>query len=236
MPADAASPVPAAAPAVVALGTGAASTQSGLAGAAARLRIPIADSMPPHLPVEAVPRGWALKEFSGRASVMLMQAEPGLVFRLRSERTSFALYHDSVIDLDEFPVLSWWWKVVQLPARGDVRHQATDDQAAQVYVVFPRWPSPRTKSDVIGYVWDTAAPVNTRLVSAKASNVRIIVVESGPSRLGTWRRGQRNVRDDYIALFGRRPPRAGSIALMIDTDDTQGTAETLIGDLGFSRS
>jgi len=228
---DAAGPVPAAA-----LGTGAASTQPEHAPATAQLRIRIADSVPPYLPVEAVPRGWALKEFSGHASVTLMQAEPGLVLRLRSERTSFALYHDAVVDLDEFPVLSWWWKVMQLPVRGDVRHHATDDQAAQVYVVFPRWPSPRTKSDVIGYVWDTTAPVDTRLVSAKASNVRIIVVESGARGLGTWRRGQRNVRDDYIALFGRRPPRVGSIALMIDTDDTGGTAETLIGDLRFSRS
>lgn len=47
---------------------------------------------------------------------------------------------------------------------------------------------------------------------------------------------RRNVHEDYVALFGRRPPRVGSVVLMIDTDDTQGVAEALIGDLGFSRS
>ena len=37
-----------------------------------------------------------------------------------------------------------------------------NDQAAQVYVIFPRWPSLAT-SDVIGYVWDTQAPIGTAL-------------------------------------------------------------------------
>jgi hypothetical protein len=102
-------------------------------------------------------------------------------------------------------------------------------------VIFPRWPSPPTQSDVIGYVWDTRAPVGATLQHPRASNVRIIVVESGSGNLDTWMRPVRNVAEDYKALFGRQAPRVGKVALMIDTNDTRGEAEAFFGDLTFFR-
>lgn len=199
------------------------------------LKIPMSDEPPPRVPIEGVPLGWELREFTGHAEVELVRHERALALRLRSARTSFALYRDLVVSLDEFPTLAWSWKVVQLPAGGDVRERTRDDQAAQVYVVFPRWPSPRTRSDVIGYVWDTTAPVGTTVTSAKAPNVRIIVVESGGAHLGAWRRQQRNVAEDYEALFRRPPPRVGAIAVMIDANDTGSAAEAFVGELAFVR-
>ena len=56
--------------------------------------------------------------------------------------TSRAWQHRSrwnaAVDVDpaQTPFLSWQWKVAQLPERGDFRHSATDDQAAQVLVAF----------------------------------------------------------------------------------------------------
>ena len=46
---------------------------------------------------------------------------------------------------------------------------------------------------------------------------------------------QRDVARDYATLFGRQPPRVGQVAVMIDTNDTRGVAEALIGDLIFAR-
>jgi len=207
-----------------------------LAADAEGLKVPVSDDPPFRLPADGVPSGWGLREFAGRAQVVLVRGEGGLAVHLRSERASFALYRDVVVSLDEFPVLAWSWKVARLPAGGDVRAAARDDQAAQVYIVFPRWPSPRTNSDVIGYVWDTTAPVGTTVPSPKAPNVRIIVVASGATGLGAWQHYQRNVAADYGALFGRRPPRVGTIALMIDTNDTGTIAEATIGGLLFTRA
>ena len=200
------------------------------------LRVPMSDDPPARVPIEGVPPGWQLREFSGRAEVELVRGERALAFRLRSVRTSFALYRDVVVSLDEFPTLAWSWKVAQLPNGGDVRDKGRDDQAAQVYVVFPRWPAPRTRSDVIGYVWDTTAPVGTTVTSAKAPNVKIVVVESGGAHRGAWQRQRRNVAADYQALFRRSPPRVGAIALMIDANDTGSSAEAVIGDLAFERA
>lgn len=201
-----------------------------------RLRLPITDQVPPRLPAEGVPAGWELIEFSGRAAVELVRSEVGVAVRLESDRTSFALHRDAIVDLRKFPFLSWAWRVNRLPDGGDVRDRRTDDQAAQVYVIFPRWPTPRLASDVIGYVWDSRAPVGTRVQSPKASNVKVIVLESGRARIGTWQHEVRNVAEDYQALFGRQPPRVGKVALMIDSNDTASRAEALIADLAFSRT
>jgi hypothetical protein len=200
-----------------------------------RIRLRVADRVPLRLPAEGAPPGWAVREFVGRASIELVRDETRLALRLRSEQSSFALYRDVIVDPNEFRFLAWAWKVILLPEAGDVRERARDDQAAQLYVIFPRWPSPLTASDVIGYVWDSRAPVGTRITSTQAGNVKIIVVASGAAERGRWRPEQRDVVQDYVALFGRQPPRVGRIAVMIDTNDTRGTAETLVGDIVFAR-
>jgi hypothetical protein len=197
------------------------------------IRIPLTDRPPARLPAEGVPAGWHLKEFAGRADVELVQDDT-LALRLRSQRASFVLYRDLVVDVRSHPWLAWSWKVMRLPPGGDVRAGDADDQAAQVYVAFPRWPAPPERSHVIGYVWDTTAPVGTRLPSARAANVWLVVVASGVAGRGQWQRFQRNVAADYVALFGREPPRAGKIGVMIDSNDTGSEAEALVADLRFS--
>ena len=204
--------------------------------AAGRLRVRIADREPARLPSDGVPPGWTLKEFAGHAAIELVRSDGRLAARLHSDHASFAIHRDVVVELREFPYLSWTWKVTRLPAGGDVREAARDDQAAQLYVIFPRWPSPRTASDVIGYVWDSRAPAGTRIKHPRADNVRIVVVESGPARLSEWRTYERNVAADYTALFGRQPPRVGKLAVMVDSNDTRGEAEALFGDLIFART
>ena len=126
--------------------------------------------------------------------------------------------------------------MTRLPAQGDVREAARNDQAAQIYVIFPRWPHTQASSDVVGYVWDSQAPAGTQTAFAKHPNVRVIVLQSGTALTETWLREQRNVARDYVALFGRQPPRVGAIAIMIDSDDTRGEAEAYFGDLTFSRA
>jgi len=200
-----------------------------------RVLVPVSDDVPAHLPASGVPLGWELKEFTGDASVELVRNEGRVALRLRSAGTSFALHRDVVLDVRQFPSLAWSWKALRLPVAGDVRDPTHDDQAAQVYVIFPRWPSPATASDVIGYVWDSRAPAGTMLRHPRAPNVRIVVLQSGAGRLETWVREQRNVAEDYRALFGRQPPRLGKVALMIDSNDTHSEAEALFGDLTFSR-
>jgi hypothetical protein len=139
-----------------------------------------------------------------------------------------------VVDLSRQPILEWQWKVTELPAQGDARSPGADDQAAQIYVVVPRWPFPRVNSHVVGYLWDTRAPVGARVMRPDASNVRSIVVESGASRAGTWIGERRNVHADYVELFGQEPGLVGMIGIMSDSNHTGSQGVALLGDLIFS--
>lgn len=199
------------------------------------VRIPLSEHAPARFPAPGIPAGWQLKEFAGQADVELRRDEM-LALRLRSRHASYALYRDVAIDVRTYPWLSWSWKVVKLPAGGDLRAPGGNDQAAQIYVIFPRWPDPKQTSDVVGYVWDTSAPVDLRSSNAQAANVRVIVVASGPGRVGSWRRFERNIQRDYAGLFGRQPPQAGKVAVMIDSNDTRSDAEALVADIQFSRA
>lgn len=195
--------------------------------------VKIVDELVPKLPLSGPPPGWELKEFAGRAQVDVVRDEGRVAFRLGSERTSFALYRDVALDVKDFPLLTWSWKVTKLPTGGDIRERTSDDQAAQVYVIFPRWPFPRINSDVVGYIWDSRAPVGLKITSPQSSNVKLTVLESGAARLGKWIQEERNVYQDYVDLFGKEPPQAGKVAIMIDSNDTRSEAEAFFGDLAF---
>ena len=219
------------------------STQSSLmvakvprGGPGEQVAVKIVDEIPARLPFAGGPLAWELKEFAGRAQVEVVVDEDRIVFRLASERSSYALYRDVVLDVKEFPLLTWSWKVTKLPAGGDIRERTTDDQAGQVYVIFPRWPFPRINSDVIGYIWDSQAPAGLRVASPQATNVKLVVLQSGSVQLGQWVREERNVYQDYVELFGKEPPRVGQIAIMIDSNDTRSQAEVFVDDLAFRRA
>lgn len=200
-----------------------------------RVDVKILDAITTRLPHSGPPPGWELKEFVGRAQVEVVMDEGRVAFRLSSERTSFALYRDTTLDVKEFPILSWSWKVTRLPVGGDIRQRSRDDQAAQVYVIFPRWPFPRINSEVLGYIWDSRAPVGLQLASPQSANVKLTVLESGAERLGQWVREERNVYQDYVNLFGKEPPQVGKLAIMIDSNDTRSQAEAFFGELAFHR-
>jgi hypothetical protein len=77
--------------------------------------------------------------------------------------------------------------------------------------------------------------------NAYTERVRMVVVESGPARLGQWLRMQRDVAEDYRRAFGaddpevaRRPvPRVNAVVVSSDTDNTGETAEAYFGDVSF---
>lgn len=185
-------------------------------------------------PSNGPPQGWKVKEWKGRASFSVVAAESGPAIHLKSSSTSSALYKEMEFDIKDYPYLSWQWKATALPNGGDVRRKDKDDQAAQVYVVFPRWPA-AVNSRLVGYIWDSTAPAGSKVQSTKTGNTRYIVLRSGPGELGKWLREERNVYEDYKTLFKEEPPKAGSISVMIDSDDTKSAAESFIGNIVFSK-
>jgi Protein of unknown function (DUF3047) len=157
------------------------------------------------------------------------------VLRLRSQGDNSTITRDVSIDVKKFPILTWRWKIVTLPAGADSRRKETDDQAAQLYVTFPRFPT-AVRSRVIGYVWDTTAPVGTLVPSTNSNNVTYVIQRSGGADRDRWLTETRSVYDDYRRIFGEEPTdelRAVSVA--IDSNDTRSSAEAFVGEIRFRK-
>jgi hypothetical protein len=157
------------------------------------------------------------------------------VLRLRSQSDNSTITKDVSIDVKKFPILTWRWKVVTLPTGADSRRKETDDQAAQLYVTFPRFPT-AIRSRVIGYVWDTTVPVGVLVPSTNSNNVTYVVQRSGSADRNRWLTETRNVYEDYRRIFGEEPAEElQAVSVAIDSNDTRSSAEAFVGDILFRR-
>ena len=158
------------------------------------------------------------------------------VLHLKSQDEGSTISKDikGKVNLRETPILEWRWKVVTLPRGGDSRRNETDDQAAQIYVGWPRFLQ-SVRSRIIGYVWDTTAPVGTIVRSQKTGTITYVVIRSGSAGLGQWITEQRNVVDDFKKIYGDTPDNPGAVSVSIDSNDTHSTAESFIGEILFKR-
>jgi Protein of unknown function (DUF3047) len=157
------------------------------------------------------------------------------VLWLRSQGDNSTITRDVSIDVRTFPILTWRWKIVTLPAGADSRRKETDDQAAQLYVTFPRFPT-AVRSRVIGYVWDTTAPAGTVVPSTNSSNVTYVIQRGGSADRNRWLTETRNVYDDYRRIFGEAPAEAlRAVSVAIDSNDTRSSAEAFVGEILFRK-
>jgi len=139
-----------------------------------------------------------------------------------------------MVRLKATPVLEWSWKAVALPKGGNSCKKATDDQAAQVYVTWPRFPE-AVRSRIIGYVWDTTQPVGTICKSEKTGTVTYVVMRSGSADLDKWVTERRNVVEDFRKIYGEAPDDPAGVSISIDSNDTNSTAESFMGAIAFKR-
>ena len=186
------------------------------------------------LGARGVPEGWLGGQNWGlpQYDMTIEENEGHRVLHLRSKIESSVIRKDirGKVNLKETPILEWSWKAVALPKNGDCRKRSADDQAAQLYVVWPRFPE-AVRSQIIGYIWDTTAPAGSIVKSEKTSTVTYVVMRSGPADLGKWITERRNVVEDYKKIYGAEPDSPGYISIAIDSDDTTSFAESVFGSI-----
>jgi hypothetical protein len=177
---------------------------------------------------DGVPFGWQLKERSGKADFSVIEEDGIHALHLRSKETSYALQRQVNVDPQKYPVLSWKWKVTELPRGGDFRRSTTDDQAAQLFVAF-------SDRKVIAYIWDSSAPQGLMedAYALPFVTIKAIVVRSGPSETGKWITETRNAHEDYVKLFGDQPPKIGGIRIQINSQHTESSGESFFADVVF---
>lgn len=176
---------------------------------------------------------WEEKAFRGQTEYQVVPDEGGNCLQAQSRSAASGLIYRRQFDLKEFPVISWRWKVGNILENGDARNKAGDDYAARVYIVFPHWFPPKTRS--INYIWANRLPREEWVPNPFFANAVMVAVESGEEKTGQWIAERRDVYADYRAIFGEEPPLAGAVAIMTDTDNTGGKAIAWYDDLRIEK-
>lgn len=175
-----------------------------------------------------LPADWQVKVNHGRPDFSVCSDDLGPCLHLKSVKASFALERRVDIDAAEMPYLTWRWKVTQLPAGGDFRHPASDDQAAQVLVAF-------ADRRVLTYIWDTSAPKGAAQSASAIPLVHIfaVVCESGAADANQWVFESRNLAADYERAYGKPAPRVNGLRVQINSQHTGTVAESYFGEVAF---
>lgn len=148
--------------------------------------------------------------------------------------------------------LSWRWRVDLPNERADLRIKAGDDSAAEVCVMFdlPMSALPFFDRQVVRlarahstellptatvcYVWDSHLPIGTTLDNVYTRRVRTIVLQGQGAPTAAWRSERRDVRADFLQLFGDEAttvPGIVGVGIGADADNTQSRSLSYVADL-----
>lgn len=177
---------------------------------------------------------WQEKSFEGSTSYALVQEDVPMV-KASASGTASGLFLEREINITEYPVLYWSWKVEKGLPSHDETIKDGDDYAARVYVVVSGglffW-----KTIAINYVWSSNPSSDRTWPNAYAGdNAQMLAVRGSDNSQDEWHFESRNLRDDFSAFFGRDIEVIDGIAIMTDTDDTGRMALASYGEIYLAR-
>ncbi len=200
-----------------------------------------------------MPDGWkplTFKKIPKLTTYELIKDGEQVVVKATSDASASGLTKEVKIDPKEFPVVRWKWKIENLLKDSDATRKDGDDYPARIYITFEYDPDKvnvgkklKYKAGrvlfgdipigAINYVWERKAPVGAIIDNAYTDFVKMVVVESGPQKVGAWIDEERNIYEDYKKAFGEEPSIINGVAIMSDTDNTKERAVAYYGDITF---
>jgi hypothetical protein len=149
--------------------------------------------------------------------------------------------------------LQWEWKAVGVIPQADNADSQRDDAPLRILVAFDGNKSKLPLKEkltfemaslisgqelpyaTLMYIWSGKNAPNTVLNNAHTSRVKMIVVDSGWSNIGEWRKHERDLAADYKLAYGETPGNVIGIALLTDTDNTKSEVRAIYGDIELLR-
>lgn len=173
-----------------------------------------------------------------RRNVFSLASEPdgNHYLKIESDRSSSAKGVHLTFAPRQCPHVSWRWKISNTIAAADLRRKEGDDSAAKLYVVFtgPSFWNPLDKR-ILVYLWDHRAPIGT--ISPNVwlpAKERMVILESGTSKVGQWVNEQVHLVNDFARAFpGEEPGEVEGLAFLADTDNTRSRVTAGFDDLSI---
>ena len=195
-----------------------------------------------------IPEGWKPMRFSNvprETEYSLTQEDGPVVLKAESRHSASALIREVTVDSTRHPYLSWSWKTHEDCFSGSWRLPQTDDFPLRLFVIFERSGGFLSffkrlgsgfSGDAILYVADTTSPQDVGRSSHLSDRIKVVPL-TGPERTGrAWGTHVRNVRADYLELFGKHSRNVAAVAVMTDTDNSRTECVSYFGDIQFSEA
>ena len=191
-----------------------------------------------------VPKGWHLLRFRGsKRLTRYTPVEDGnnVYLRAESEGSAAPIYKIANFSPQDYPYISWRWKVDNILEKGNGYTKAGNDFAVSLGIIFD-YDSQRASlikslkysliklfygayppDYVILYVWGNGVHEKKGeiITNPYSEIVKMFVLENGSSHLHQWRKEERNILKDFKDAFGTYPEqRVGGIGIHTDSDNT----------------
>lgn len=156
----------------------------------------------------------------------------------QSAGSASALVYKDHFNVYEHPRARWRWKISNIYNNAPPQKKSGDDYPIRVYVVFKHDPETAGLLDkvkygvarklygeypphsTLNYVWANDDVQKTIITSPYTDKARLIALQKGGEKAGTWQDEEINILKDYRAAFGVDPPPTASLAIMSDSDNT----------------
>ena len=175
---------------------------------------------------------WQQKRFKGDTLYQLLKVDGRQVLKATSKASASALYRTVQVDLTKTPLLNWRWRVNSVESSLDPLTKAGDDFPARIYVVKKGFFPWQTKA--LNYVWANNKSNRSYWPNPFTASAVMIPVKAGRNGLGQWHSQQVDVRADFMRIFNLSVEQIDGVAIMSDSDNSQGTTEAYFGELYFS--
>jgi hypothetical protein len=162
--------------------------------------------------------------------------------KAESNASASALVYKEKFNVYDHPIVRWSWKVNNVYQNADPEKKSGDDYPVRVYIIFKYYPDTAGALDkvkygvtkrlygdypphsTLTYVWANDTEQKAIIASPYTDKARIIALQRGSQKVGTWQHEEANILQDYKKAFGVDPPKIASIAIMNDSDNTGQTS------------
>jgi len=203
-----------------------------------------------------IPEAWEPYQFDNIATTQyrIVKDNNDIVLMADSNNSASGLIQHIRFNPHEYPYISWRWKTIKPLAHSNAQKKSGDDYALRLYVnfdydidslpygeqfkirLYKKLKGDNAPLASLNYIREKTLDKETIIASPYTKRVQMLVLQNQQSALNEWHFEQRNIVDDYKKAFGEAPKDVISIAIMSDSDNTQGSTRAMYGDIRISKT
>ncbi|QJR13817.1 DUF3047 domain-containing protein [Usitatibacter palustris] len=205
--------------------------------------------------LDGIPGGWhvyKLLRFKPLTQYSLVEDGGAQVVRAQANSSVSGIRHQVSVDLHQYPIAAWRWKVPKLIEGADNTVPAVADAPARVIFTFEggrdklpgfeqlNYDLARALTGnempyaTLMYIWEPDRPIGEIITHHNTTRVKMIIAANSQRELNRWYTERVNVLEDYRRAFHEDPPRVKSVGIMSDSDNTGTSVVAYFGDISFS--